>query len=111
MEGKSKEIIKRATHREAKTWKTKQSRGRRLRTEQKSVAMFNRTSKKSRGKEDDGTEAVPEDVKMSKNFPDLRKDQATELRCPKILYPAQASFKNEGKTMTLLDKEISICSQ
>lgn len=43
---------------------------------------------------------------MSKNFPDLRKGQATESRCPKILYPAQVSFKNEGKTVTLLDKEI-----
>lgn len=46
MEGTSKEITKRATHGKTNTWKTKQNEGRRLRTEQKGVAMFNLTSKK-----------------------------------------------------------------
>lgn len=48
LKGKSKEIIKRAKHGEAKTWKTKQNRGRSLRTEQNGVAMFNLTSKSRR---------------------------------------------------------------
>lgn len=99
MEGKSKEITKRATHGETKPWKTKQNEGRGVRTEQKGVAMFNLTSKKSRKREDNETEAIFKDTKMSKNFPHLRKGQAIELRCPKILYPAQVSFRNEVKIM------------
>lgn len=79
MEGESKEITKMATHGETKTCKTKQSEGRRLRTEQKRIAMLNLTSKSWR-REYNGTEAIFKDIKMSKSFPHLRKGQATEIR-------------------------------
>lgn len=45
---------------------------------------------------------------MNKNFPHLRKGQATELRCPEILYPEQVSIRNEVKIMTFLDKQIQV---